>query len=81
MGSVIAVEMRTRGAGAAIYDNEQAGQLPAAGAEGIQEAIEGARKDSKPRNVFSAMRLTLGTITEALVNLFKSFFAALFWWL
>lgn len=54
---------------------------PSEGGEGMQDAIRGALEGSKPRNAFSAMRLTLGTIADALSNLFKNFFTTLFWWL
>lgn len=47
---------------------------------GTQGAIQGAMEGSKPKSAFSAMRLSLGAIGDALANLFKNFFNSLFWW-
>jgi hypothetical protein len=56
---------------------------PSASADdgGMRGAIQGAMGGAKPKSAFSAMRLSLGTIADALKSLFKNFFDALFWWL
>jgi|GEM_PF-6166020 len=53
----------------------------AIGGEDNGDAIQKSFDGAKAPNVFSAMKLTVGTITQAITELFKNIAATLFWWL
>lgn len=72
----------TTGSDAYTYDE---GGGASSGGVGSQEMggdpIRESFDSKKPATVFSAMKLTVGTISQAIVDLFKNVFATLFWWL